>query len=199
MTEDLVVEEVVSQPAALLEQKSNHHCGTKVHENGIRVGYHSDTNRPHGHVGKAFVEVEHFVRIEHPHHHEFGSKITVALLESHLACVFSGNTLCDQVANVELLHHCLRTRSMEGGKDISHIVTRVGEDDRTTRMFKPIGDIVNLVVVNNPSIVRIPVLLHFFPCVFLHCFGHLAATLGRLGCHCVVSALAHCCSGTIHK
>jgi len=41
---------------------------------------------------------------------------------------------------------------VEGREDIRHVVAGMGEDDSSTGMLVPVGDVVDLVLVNDPCI-----------------------------------------------
>ena len=52
---------------------------------------------------------------------------------------------------------------MESSKDVRHIVPGMGKDDSATRVFVPVGYIVDFVVVDYQSIFGRAMLLHLFP------------------------------------
>ena len=181
LLENLVMQKVVRQPSALLEEESQQDGSYHVDGRRVAVVDQGAAGRPYGKVGDALVDIEPLVGLEHTHHNELGPQFPVSLLKGQLSLVLVFDALWDKVANVELLHHCLRSRSVESGKDISHVIASVREDDPAARMFMPVGHIVHLVHVDDPSIVRSPMLLHLGPSVLGYRRGHLASILlGRL-------------------
>ena len=106
--------------------------------------------------------------LEHAHHDELGAQVAVALLKVELLLILVRHGLGDEVSNVELLHHGLRSRRVEGGKDVGHVVTGVREDDRAAGMLVPVGHVVHLVLVDDPRIVGSNVLLDLGPGVLLN-------------------------------
>ena len=167
LLEDLVVEEVVGEPAALLPEKSEEEGAAEMH--GERVGevHHGDGRGPHGHVEGALVGVEELVALEHAHHDELDPEVAVSLLEVQLALVLVRDGLRDEVADVELLHHGLGALRVEGGEDVRHVVPGVGEDDRAAGMVVPVRHVVHLVLVDDPRILGGNVLLDLGPRVLL--------------------------------
>ena len=190
LLEDLVVEEVVGEPAALLPEEAEEKGAADVHGEGVREVDHGDGRGPHGHVEGALVGVVELGALEHAHHDELGPEVAVSLLEVELALVLVGDGLRDEVADVELLHHGLAALRVEGGEDVRHVVAGVGEDDGAAGMLVPVGHVVHLVLVDDPGILGGDVLLHLGPRVLLNL---LRGGRGRnLATDLCVTTLAHC-------
>ena len=186
---DLVVQEVVRQPSALLEEKSHPQGGSNVNKSVLREGHHSKSGQEHGKVGGLLVNVEPEVALEHSHDNELRSKVSVGLLERALVVVLVFNTLYNKASDKELLQKVFRSLGVEGSKDISGIVTGMGEDDGTTGVVTPVGNVVDLVVVDDPSIVGSRVLLHIGPSVLWHL---LQLVLALKGDSCITSFTHGC-------
>mmetsp|Transcript_30607 Transcript_30607/g.63925 ORF Transcript_30607/g.63925 Transcript_30607/m.63925 type:complete len:432 (-) Transcript_30607:180-1475(-) len=162
LAEDLVVQEIVSQPPRLLEEETNQQSTTHVNHCVVRVVNSGHTSSPQTHVGQALVHVKEFVGLVHAHQDKLGSQVTVSLFKSELLFVL-GHGAGHHISNVKLLHQILGSSRMEGSKDIRHIISRVCEDHTATRVLVPVGDIVDLIVVDNPSIIGGHVLLDLVP------------------------------------
>ena len=68
-----------------------------------------------------------------------------------------------QVADVEAFHGGVGAGGVEGGEDVGHVVTRVGENDSASRMLIPVAHVIHLVVVNYPSVLGSGMLLDLLP------------------------------------
>ena len=190
LLEDLVVEEVVGEPSALLPEEAEEEGAADVHGEGVGAVDHGDGRGPHGHVEGALVGVVELGALEHAHHDELGPEVAVSLLEVELALVLVGDGLRDEVADVELLHHGLAALRVEGGEDVRHVVAGVGEDDGAAGMLVPVGHVVHLVLVDDPGILGGNVLLDLGPRVLLNL---LRGGRGRnLATDLCVTTLAHC-------
>jgi hypothetical protein len=77
-----------------------------------------------------------------------------------LTLIFVLNRLWDEITNVELFHHGLRSLRMECSKDISHIITSMCEDNSATGVFVPVGYVIDFVLVDNPGILGSNLLLN---------------------------------------
>mmetsp|Transcript_1868 Transcript_1868/g.4320 ORF Transcript_1868/g.4320 Transcript_1868/m.4320 type:complete len:203 (+) Transcript_1868:1056-1664(+) len=153
----------------------------------IEMVHHCHRGRPHSQVERLFVNVEPDVRLEHSHHDELGTQVSVRLLEVTLVIILMFDTFDDEVTDQKLLHHLLTPRCVEGGEDVGGVVTGMGKDDGTTGVFMPVGNVVDLVMVHDPSIARGVVLLDFRPCELLQCLLRRCLT-GQL----CFSSFSHC-------
>ncbi len=185
---DLVVQKIVSQPSALLEEKTHPQRTSHVDEDILREVQHGERGSPHSQVGGLFVDVEPDVALEHSHHPKVGSKLSVGLFESVLVSVLVLDTFYNKISFEELLQHIFGSLRVESGEDIGGIVTGMGEDNGTTGVLVPVGDVVNLVAVDDPSIVGGGVLLDLGPGVFWQ-FNLLLALEGD-SC---ISSFTHVC------
>jgi hypothetical protein len=193
VAKDLVMQEVMCQPAALLEEKSHKTNGEHLDCNIVREVHEKHRSCPHGNVRKLLVDVEPIVGLEHAHDDQLGSQISVGLLEISLLVVLVFDAFYNEFADEELLHHSLGARRMKGGKDICHVISGVSEDDGTTRMLIPARYVVNFVVVHHPGIRRGTVLLYLSPCELGVCLGHLASILRGPCSNFCFSSFAHGC------
>jgi hypothetical protein len=150
--EDLVVEEVMSKPTALLPEQSQQKRRADMHSQTIREVDHGHSGEPHTHVEGAFVSIVRLGRFEHAHHYQLGTEVSVALFEIQLTLIFVLDRLRDKIADVKLLHHGLGSLCMKGSKDVCHIITSMSENNPTSGVFVPIGNVVDLVLVDNPGI-----------------------------------------------
>mmetsp|Transcript_30350 Transcript_30350/g.90453 ORF Transcript_30350/g.90453 Transcript_30350/m.90453 type:complete len:238 (+) Transcript_30350:469-1182(+) len=194
LLEDLVVEEVMREPTTLLPEESHEEGRPNVDGNRIGVVYHCTCCRPHAHVEQAFVGIIKLGGFEHSHHDELCPKIAVPFLKSQLPLVLVRDRLWDEVSNKKFLYHGLGALRVEGGKDVRHIVTRVGKNNSTPRVVVPIGHIVNLVLVHDPRVLGGDVLLDLLPCVLGRSLSRRGGRVGRrhfCADRCF-SALAHC-------
>mmetsp|Transcript_18141 Transcript_18141/g.27581 ORF Transcript_18141/g.27581 Transcript_18141/m.27581 type:complete len:243 (-) Transcript_18141:150-878(-) len=190
LLEDLVVKEVMGKPPALLPEQSQQESRSDVHGHAIRVVDHGHSGEPHAHVERALVGIKGLGRFEHTHHNQLGTKVTVTLLEIQLTLIFVLNRLRNKIANVEFLHHGLRSLSVEGSKNVGHIITGMCEDNSASGVFVPVRDIVDFVLVNNPSILWRDVLLHFRPGDLLRLVSYqLDRTLS--GSYTCIASLSH--------
>jgi len=162
---NLVVQKVMSQPSALLEEETHPQRSGNVNEGVLRIGHGSEGGSPHGQVGGLLVDIKPNVALEHTQLPKVGSKLSVGLLEIVLTLVLVLDTFNNKVSNEKLLQHIVRSLGVEGGEDIGGIVTGMGEDDGTTGVLMPVGNVVNLVAVDDPSIGRTGVLLNVGPSV----------------------------------
>lgn len=186
---DLVVQKVVCQPSALLEKETHPKGSGHVNKRVLREIHHGQGGSPHGHVRGLLVNVKPKVALEHSHLDELLSEFTVRSLECVLVCVLVFHTLNNEITDEELLQQVFGTSGVESGKDVGGIVTGVGEDDGATGMVVPVGNVVDLVVVDDPGIVRSGVILHIRPGVLWHLFQLVLALEGDSS----ISSFTHDC------
>lgn len=157
---DLVVQKVVREPPALLEEEAHEHGTGRVHPHAVGIVHHGNSDRPEELIRQALVGVKEGIALEQTHENELGAEIAVPLFKSGLTIIFG---TVGELTDVKLLHQRGTARRVEGGEDVGHVVTRVRKNDTPTGMFVPVADIVHLVVVDHPGVGRFSVLLHFVP------------------------------------
>ena len=91
LSEDLVVQEVMGKPTALLKEQSHQQSRDDVQRNGIGESNETDRNTPKHDVGEALVDVETSAGLEHSHHDQLRAKIPVSFDEGELLLVSVSN------------------------------------------------------------------------------------------------------------
>mmetsp|Transcript_9771 Transcript_9771/g.28690 ORF Transcript_9771/g.28690 Transcript_9771/m.28690 type:complete len:569 (-) Transcript_9771:44-1750(-) len=192
--EDLVVQEVVREPAALLPEERKEKRAHKVHVEVIRVEHEGPGNAAERERAEALPDVVDGARIEEARLLELHAQVAVGLLELglRLRLLQMRRRLGKvQLADAELLHGLVGRHRVERSEGVRHVITSVGEDHQATRVIRVVAHIVHLVAVDHPGVIRRAVLVDLVPGVLLRERVRAAAE-ARAG----VRALTHGCLGT---
>jgi len=149
--ENLMMEEVVSQPAALLPKQAHNHGTQQVDPNRIAVHCARNRSQSNRHVGQHFEDVVSAGSIEQSHGHHFRSKFPISLLEllllRRLELVYThggGHDALIQLPDLEAQHALDGRARVEGGEDVCAVIACMGEDDRAPWMIVPVAHVVHL-------------------------------------------------------
>jgi len=134
--ENLMVQEVMGQPPALLPEEGEDEGREHLNRQGLGPADEHPGTHGQGDGGHDFPHIVQRTRLEEPARDEFPPQVSIRSLEAGLRLglfVRAGNEL----ANVEGIHVRCRTQRVEGCKDVSTVTPRMRKDDIPPGMILP--------------------------------------------------------------
>jgi hypothetical protein len=137
--ENLVMEEIVSEPTTLLPEKAEDDGANQVDNDVVGIDSTGDSDADKCHVSGDFINIVSGISVEKAGSENFGTKLSITLLELLLLLGLQligiksgGNDTLVKIANLEFLEISKCRSRVECSEDIGHVVAGVSKDNGST-------------------------------------------------------------------